>query len=52
MEVSNDIIAHSSVFFETNGEQLYGVWRSQIGLPRDTLTALIVIDEGPNIKSA
>ena len=52
MEVSNDIIAHASVFFETNGEQLYGVWRSQIGLSRDTLTTLIVIDEGPNIKSA
>lgn len=43
MEVFNDIVAHGAVSFETNGLKLYGIWRSQIGLPRDSLTVIFTI---------
>ena len=40
--VADEIIAKSPATIESLGGQLYGIWRSQIGRPRDELTVLTV----------
>jgi hypothetical protein len=46
--VAERIIAASAQRIEPNGGTLYGVWRSQIGRPRDELTAITVWHEQPD----
>ena len=38
--VAGRIVAESSQTFESKGGSLYGIWRSQIGRPRDELTVI------------
>lgn len=52
LEVANAIIAHEPFSAETGAAKLYGIWRSQIGLPRDSLTAIFVMDDDPKRKTA
>src|SRR4051794_11745077 len=37
---------------EANGGSLYGIWRSQIGRPRDELTAITVWNDGGHATDA
>lgn len=40
--IAGQIVAESAQSFEAQGGALYGIWRSQIGRPRDELTAITV----------
>jgi|TARA_B110000438_G_scaffold117172_1_gene114536 hypothetical protein len=42
LDVANQVIHLSCFALDDNETALYGVWRSQIGLPRDTLTIISV----------
>lgn len=44
LEVSNKIRLLNSFFNAESDFRLYGVWRSQIGLPRDVLTVMLTGD--------
>lgn len=50
--VADGIIAESAQRFAAQGISLYGIWRSQIGRPRDELTAITVWRDAPDEPTA
>ncbi len=44
---ADQIVAESTQAFESKGGALYGIWRSQIGRPRDELTVITFWREQP-----
>ena len=47
--VAEQVIGLKDFMLKDNDTALYGLWRSQIGLPRDTIT---IISVWPDLKTA
>lgn len=50
--VANDVQKNGAALISTQGGSLYGVWRSQIGRPRDELTIITAWNSaGPAVEA-